>query len=44
METFLVIGVAVLGFGLVVGLEGLAARRKEVTGIIHLPALRSEQE
>lgn len=30
METFLVIGVAVLGFGLVVGLEGLAARRKEV--------------
>lgn len=31
METFLVIGVAVLGFGLVVGLEGLAARRKEVT-------------
>jgi len=44
METFLVIGVAVLGFGLVVGLEGLAARRKEVTGIIHLPAMRSEQE
>ncbi|HAD07689.1 MAG TPA: DUF368 domain-containing protein [Anaerolineaceae bacterium] len=44
METFLVIGVAVLGFGLVVGLEGLAARRKEVAGTIHLPALRSEQE
>ncbi|MCX7976221.1 MAG: DUF368 domain-containing protein [Bellilinea sp.] len=44
METFMVIGVAVLGFGLVVGLEGLAARRKEVSGTIHLPALRSEQE
>lgn len=44
METFLVIGVAVLGFGLVVGLEGLAARRKEAAGTIHLPALRSEQE
>lgn len=44
METLLVILVAVVGFGLVVGLEGLAARRKESAPTLHLPALRSEQE
>lgn len=38
LETLLVIGIALVGFGLVVGLEGLAARRKMAPGTISVPA------
>ncbi len=38
LETLLVIGIALAGFGLVVGLEGLASRRKMAPGTISVPA------
>ncbi|MFN7035113.1 MAG: DUF368 domain-containing protein [Bellilinea sp.] len=38
LETLLVIGIALAGFGLVVGLEGLAARRKMAPGTVSVPA------
>ncbi len=42
VETLLVVGTAVLGFGLVAGLEGLAARRKGIAARIRVPVAGSE--